>query len=250
VHKILTKNQEKLITSLYRRKKRHEHGLCICEGLRTCQELYQANREFIEFAVAREGLDVGEFENIDLYILPKDKFEKLSATVNSQGILFVARIPDNQKENINQDFYLLLDRIADPGNLGTILRTASAIGLKEIWYSVGTVDPFSEKTIRSALAAQFRLQFVEYDDIDDAIKTLKVRGIENFFRTEPSEGVSCFKADRLFEKSAIIFGNEAGGLDEIDNTIPLNIPMPGKFESLNVAQAVTVILFEYVRRNE
>ena len=246
---VLTKNQEKLITSLYRRKKRYEHGLCICEGLRACRELYQTNRDLIEFALVRDDINLDDFENIDIYILPKDKFEKLSATVNTQGILFITKIPNNQEIIIEQDFYIVLDKIADPGNFGTILRTASAIGLKEIWYSAGTVDPFSEKTIRSALAAQFRLKFVEYTDVDEAVKILKGRGVDNIFRTEPAGGESCFKAEKLFENSAIIFGNEAGGLDEIKNTIPLNIPMPGKFESLNVAQAVTVILFEYVRRN-
>jgi RNA methyltransferase, TrmH family len=248
--KILTKNQEKFISSLYRRKKRYEHGLCICEGLRACQELYQTNKDLIEFAVLRDDIPSLEFKDIDLYTLPKEKFEKLSATVKTQGILFIAKIPPvEQEKELNQDFYLLLDRIADPGNFGTILRTASAIGLKEIWYSAGTVDPFSEKTIRSALAAQFRLKFVEYTNINNAVTTLKERGVKHIYRTEPSGGESCFKAEKLFNNSAIIFGNEAGGLDEIENTIPLNIPMPGKFESLNVAQAVTVILFEYVRRN-
>ena len=247
---MLSKNQEKLVTSLYRKKNRYEHGLCICEGLRACRELYYTKRDYIKFAVVREDIDVSEFEDVELYVLPKGKFEKISATISTQGILFVAKIPEVVKKNIDQEFYLLLDKISDPGNMGTILRTASAIGLKEIWYSAGTVDPFSEKTIRSALAAQFRLHFVEYSNVDDAIETLRIRGVENFFRTEPSEGMSCFKTEKLFTKSAVIFGNEAAGLDVIDNTIPVNVPMPGNFESLNVAQAVTVILFEYVRRNE
>ena len=214
-------------------------------------ELYDRNSQYIKFGLAKNDIDTSYFADIEFYTLPEDKFEKITQTVNSQGILFVAEIPDSeQNQAVDQDFYLVLDRIADPGNLGTIFRTASAIGLKEIWYSSGTVDPFSEKTIRSALAAQFRLRFVEYSNIDDAIVELKNRGVDNFFRTEPSMGESCFKAEKLFSKSAIIFGNEAAGLEEIKNTTPLNIPMPGKFESLNVAQAVTVILFEYVRRKE
>ena len=248
---LLSKRQEKLIKSLSRRKNRYELGLCLCEGLRACLELFQTNPSLIEFALVSEDFDTSEFSGVDFYIVPQSKFQKLTATVNSQGILFVVKIPDAEsKDDERQSYYILLDRIADPGNLGTILRTASSVGLKEIWYSKGSVDPFSEKTIRSAMAAQFRLNLVEYDNLQKAICMLRERGVDKVFRTEPSGGESCFMAEKLFNNSAIIFGNEAGGLEEIENTIPLNIPMPGKIESLNVAQAVTVILFESVRRKE
>ncbi|MCF7790773.1 MAG: RNA methyltransferase [Victivallales bacterium] len=250
MYRILTRKQEKLINSLSRRKKRNETGLCICEGLRVCKEVYQKNRTLIKFGVAKSKTDIHGFEDVDFYMLPEGKFEKLTDTVNSQGILFIVKIPDISNDISKQGFYIVLDRIGDPGNLGTILRTAAAVGIKEIWYSKGTVDPFSEKTVRSALGAQFKLNLIEYIDLNIALEALRAnRGIERFYRTDPAGGINCFNGADVFNKSAIIFGNEASGLNYIENTTALNIPMPGDFESLNVAQAVTVVLFEYVRRN-
>lgn len=251
----LTKNQEKLIASLLRRKKRIEHGLCICEGLRTCQELYDNNPNSILFAVISESFaqkESSRFKNIDIYFLKDSKFKNLVSTVNPQGILFIARIPDytDNINDISSPFALVLDKISDPGNLGTIIRTALSVGLSELWYSSGTVDPFSEKTIRSALAAQFRIKLKRFEKLDLLVKQLRKQKFNTIYRTEPSGGESCFKANKLFDKSIIIFGNEAKGVEELENSIPLHIPMPGGFESINVAQAVTVILFEAVRREK
>ena len=246
--KLLTKSQEKLINSLNRRKKRKEHGLCICEGYRACKELYSFRPELIKFGLKLEDTDITEFNDIEFYSLPQNKFEKLTSTVNSQGIIFITEIPKFTTDNINVPFVVLLDRIADPGNFGTILRTCLAVGLTEIWYSAGTVDPFSDKTIRSALSAQFKLNLREFENLSDTVKELKSKGFNKFFRTEPAGGENCFKVEGLFDKSVIVFGNEASGVEEIESSIPLHIPMPGGFESLNVAQSVTVILFEAVRR--
>ena len=249
---ILTKSQEKLISSLGRRRKRVQYGLCVCEGLRACSELYAASPDLIIYGVIPESLsreNITKFNNIEFYVLPENRFERLTSTVNSQGILLVANIPTSQEdETIESPFMLVLDRIADPGNFGTILRTALSVGLKEIWYSTGTVDPFSEKTIRSALGAQFRIKLREFDDLTLLVEQSRKRGYKTVYRTEPAGGENCFDAPGLFDKSIIVFGNEASGVENIENSVPLHIPMPGGFESINVAQAVTVILFDAVRR--
>ena len=151
-------------------------------------------------------------------------------------------------EHISSPFVLVLDRIADPGNFGTILRTCASVGLKEVWYSESSVDPYSEKTIRSALGSQFSLNLFQYRDVNLLVENLRKKGYDKVFRTEPAGGESCFEAKALFNKSVIVFGNEANGIKEVKDSMPVNIPMPGKFESLNVAQSVTVILFEAVRR--
>lgn len=246
--KLLSNNLEKLINSLYRKKTRYEEGLCICEGLRACRELYTGRPDLISFGVTAENFNTSEFQDLDFYILPKNKFEKISSTINSQGIILIAKIPQNTSFQHNAQFHILLDRIADPGNFGTILRTAVSVGLKNVCYTEGSVDPYSEKTIRSALAAQFKLSLEKYKNLSSALDVLSQSGYKRFYRTEPSAGVSCFEEHELFNKSVIIFGNEATGSQELKGTIALNIPMPGKFESINVAQAATVILFEAVRR--
>ncbi len=252
--KQLSKNQEKLIFSLSRRRKRKQYGLCVCEGLRACTELYSSRPDLIHYGVIPlETQNLASllsiFPNVDFYVLPDSRFERLTSTVNSQGILLVSEIP-SYSDNIctESPFILVIDRIADPGNFGTIMRTALSVGLDEIWYSSGTVDPFSEKTIRSALGAQFRLQLREFEDLSILTKQYRQIGFNTVYRTEPAGGESCFDAKDLFDKSIIVFGNEASGVDDIENSIPLHIPMPGGFESINVAQAVTVILFDAVRR--
>ncbi len=250
--KLLSKNQEKLIVSLSRRRKRKQFELCVCEGLRACKELYDSRPELIKFGVLPENLTIPEldyFRNIDFYTLPDVRFDRLTSTVNSQGIILIAKIPtyiDN--DNITTPFVFVLDRLADPGNFGTIMRTALSVGLEEIWYSTGTVDPFSDKTIRSALGAQFRLKLKEFDNLENQIRIFKNNGYNTVFRTEPAGGESCFEAKGLFDKSVVVFGNEASGVENIKGSLPLHIPMPGGFESINVAQAATVILFEAVRR--
>ncbi len=257
--KQLTKGQEKLILSLSRRKKRKQHGLCVCEGLRACGELYASQPDLIQYGVIPERLKtetqnlaslLSSFTKVDFYFLPDNRFERLTSTVNSQGILLVAAIPTHTEASCTElPFILVLDRIADPGNFGTIMRTALSVGLTELWYSAGTVDPFSEKTIRSALGAQFRLKLREFEDLPLLVERLRKQGFNTVYRTEPAGGESCFEAKGLFDKSIIVFGNEASGVENIENSVPLHIPMPGGFESINVAQAVTVILFDAVRRN-
>ncbi|MEI6054888.1 MAG: RNA methyltransferase [Lentisphaerota bacterium] len=244
-----TKNMEKALLSLYDRKNRYEEGLCVCEGLRASKELYSLCPGAIEYGVMAKGVDASTFKGVNFYIVEDRVFNKLSSTVKSQGILLVAKIPKTQSEDkISSPFALVLDRIADPGNFGTILRTCASVGLKDVWYSESSVDPFSEKTIRSALCTQFSLNLFPYSDVNLLVEELRKRGFEKVFRTEPAGGESCFESADLFDKSIIVFGNEANGIKEVKNSVPVNIPMPGKFESLNVAQAVTVILFECVRR--
>ena len=250
--KLLSKNQEKLIVSLARKRKRTQYGLCICEGLRACRELYDFRPELIQFGILHETLNVSEidyFKGVEFYTLSDARFNRLTSTVNPQGIILVAKIPlYSDKNSIATPFIFVLDKLADPGNFGTIMRTALSVGLDEIWYSAGTVDPFSEKTIRSALGAQFKLKLREFDNLKDQIQIFKKSGYNTVFRTEPAGGESCFEAKGLFDKSVIVFGNEASGVENIEGSLPLHIPMPGGFESINVAQAVTVILFEAVRR--
>ncbi len=247
--KQFTKNIEKLVRSLYQKKYRLEHKMCICEGVRACKELYTLRPNLIEFGIATNEIDVSLFESVSFFVIEKHIFEKLSATVNTQGIILISKIPECPvHEQAESPFALVLDSLSDPGNFGTILRTCASAGLKDVWYSADSVDPYSEKTIRSALSSQFALNMHRYEDINSLILKLRSFGYDKVFRTEPAEGKSCFCEEKLFDKSVIIFGNEANGIKEVDSSIPINIPMPGKFESLNVAQAVTVILFEAVRR--
>lgn len=245
----LTKNQESLVRALYSRHGRKKYGMCVCEGLRCVDDLVQACPELIEFILVSEESDYCP-DGLEVVTASHEKLEKLSATVASQGIIAVARKPETSDFTTVPDdpFIFILDRIGDPGNFGTMLRTARAVGLKELWYTAGSVDPFNDKVIRSGMGAQFVLKMRCFNDLSELRESLLAFGYKTIFRTDPHQGENCFAQPGLFNKSGIIIGSEASGAGSIEGAKCITIPMPGSAESLNAAQAATIILFEYVRR--
>jgi len=247
----LTKKQESLIKSLYTRHGRKKSNLCICEGKRSVADLLMAKPELVKFTlIAESNQDQLPIGVVNPFIVNERKFIELSATVASQGILAVVERPELLNDNITptDPFILVLDRLTDPGNFGSILRTARAIGLTEVWYTAGSVDPFNDKVIRAAMASQFVVGMRCFNQLDDLSSELKRFGYNKIFRTDPHQGESCFVAKDLFAHSAIIIGNEADGVGQLTGAVDIMIPMPGSAESLNAAQAATVILFEHIRR--
>lgn len=244
----LAQKQKALIKSLYTRHGRKKTNLCVCEGVRCCEELLRAAPESAEFTVCRESLQIDFGTSPVTYIIPDHEFAKLAATVNSQGILCIAEPPALAAGIPEDDFIFVLDRIADPGNFGTILRTAKAVGLSELWYTAGSVDPFNDKVIRSAMAAQFSMRLRSFSGLRELSDTARKFGYERFYLTDPHEGAELFKEQNLYCKSLVIIGSEAHGGSELENAERVTIPMPGGFESLNAAQAAAIFLFEYVRR--
>ena len=245
----LTKNQEALIKALYTRHGRKKYELCICEGVRCCADFLAASPKLLELLVCTEDFP-HDFDSYNPVRIPENQFSKLSATIASQGILAVAKKPEPVPESKPpaDPFIFVLDRVGDPGNFGTILRTAKAAGLKELWYTAGSVDPFNDKVLRSAMAAQFTIGLRQFADLETLKQALAAFGYTRFYRTDPHQGENCFTAPDLFNKSVVIIGSEAEGAGELDGSVPVTIPMPGNSESLNAAQAATIFLFEYVRR--
>lgn len=246
----LTKRQASLIASLRSRHGRKDSGLCLCDGLRACSEVIALRPDLLDLIVIREDFRAEIEYPIEPVILPAQEFDKLAQTVNSQGIITVSRRPEPIAPDapLSDPFVLVLDQVRDPGNFGTIIRTARAAGLHEIVLTKGSADPFHDKVIRSASGAQFALGMRYFDNLESMAEILRARGIEKFYRTLPAGGDNLFRAEGVFQKSAIILGCESTGVSELEGSAGLNIPMPGTAESLNVAQAATIILFDYVRR--
>ena len=247
----LTKRQEALIRSLSTRHGRKGSDFCVCDGLRSSREILRLRPDLIEILILREGVTVPEQCPLAPVILSEMEFERVSRTVvNSQGIIVVARRPEklSAEAPVAGSFALLLDRVGDPGNLGTILRTARAAGLREVWMTRGCADPYSDKVVRSASGAQFALAVREYGTLDEMVALLRGRGFHRIFRTAPGGGRNVFTEPELFTDSVVVLGSEGAGAGEIPGAVNVLIPMPGDAESLNVAQAATVILFEHVRR--
>lgn len=252
---LLTKKQISLIRSLSGRHGRRESGLCFCDGIRSGCEILSLRPDLVEYVILREGGKIPEEATKECLldkrvILPEHEFEKLQDTIVSQGMIVVARRPETVQEDspLKDTFALVLDKVGDPGNLGTIIRTARAAGIKEIFLTKGSADAYSDKVIRSASGAQFAVAVRTLGNLTQTAEKLRKMGIERFFRTTPGGGKSVYKEPLLYEKSAVILGSEGTGADELEGSCDVVIPMPGDAESLNVAQAATIVLFEYVRR--
>ena len=243
-----TRRQEALLRSLYTRHGRKKSGMCVAEGLRCCRELFAAAPESVEFTLVTPQLRATEAIPGEVIELTSEEIEKLGATCSSQGILSVARQPEDDTGAPETPFILLLDRLGDPGNFGTILRTARAAGLAYLWYTKGSVDPYSDKAIRSALGAQFSMRLREFTDLAAALDAAEKYGYNKHFITAPHAGASCYATANLYDKSVVVIGGEANGVGENAPGERVTIPMPGDFESLNAAQAATIFIFEYVRR--
>lgn len=211
------------------------------------RELLEFFPDNVLFCVGTEKiLQEISFDPQRLRVLPEGLFANISGTVSPQGIIAVSEIPRAQEE-VSGDFIFALDGIGDPGNFGTIARSCRAAGVQELWYSVGTVDPWSDKAVRSGMGAQFGLSLRGFSSLDELLSEAAKKGYDKFFYADPHGGMNCFTAPGLYTRSVVIIGGEPSG-SHVEQAQSINIPMPGNYESINAAQAATVLLFEYVRR--
>jgi TrmH family RNA methyltransferase len=182
--------------------------------------------------------------------LPEPELAQWAATRNPQGVvLLVQRLPEPDPESpVPDPFVLVLDRVAEPGNLGTILRTAWAVGLQQVWLTRGCADAFEAKAVRAGMGAQFNLGLRAVADLSEAGARLSRHGIAPVWLTTPGRGLSLYDAAFDLAGAALVIGNEAWGVGGCPGAREVRIPMPGTAESLNAAQAATLFLFEAVRR--
>lgn len=190
-----------------------------------------------------------------LTVVSDTVFKSVSETITPQGILAVVDMPESgllegdylkkAYEKSGKIKLLVLEDTADPGNLGTIMRTAEAAGVTGVIMGKGTVDIFNPKVVRSTMGSIFRLPFSYVDDLKDIIIRLKRDGI-SFYATH-LKGKESYRDISYSDKAGILIGNEARGLsDEIANLADtyVIIPMQGKVESLNAAVAAALMMYE------
>ena len=183
--------------------------------------------------------------NTEIIELEAKIYSKISPVIEGVGVLFVVKIPKNQGANFCEDS-IILDRVQDPGNLGTILRSAVGFGVKQIICSKGTVSAWSPKVLRAGMGAHFKLQIFENQDLNGAISKVETP----IFATSLQAKKSIYD-ENFTTKTAWIFGNEGAGvsselLSKVKNQVI--IPQVGEIESLNVAMAATVCLAEQARQ--
>ena len=238
----LNKSTVKLIQSLKQQKFRKEHGLFVVEGRKMVEELLQSNMETLcLFATERFLLDY-KIQDERLEIATEVQMEQMSGQDTPPGILAVVKVPKPQEIQDN-GLILALDGIANPGNLGTIIRTAEWFGIKQIVCSEDCVELWNPKVIQATMGSVFRMP-IAYADLERYLKASKAAGKAIFGAL--LEGENLFK--KAFRKDGIIvIGSESHGIRA--NllpfiTHPITIPRAegSVTESLNASMAAGIIL--------
>lgn len=251
----------KHVKQLAKRKYRLEYGEYMVEGVRIIRDGLQNNIsiKYILFSETLYNTSGGEVllqdlleKNIKIYQVPESIFLKLSDTQNPQGIIGVFSCKPYDLDHIldcEKGLFLVLDRIQDPGNLGTIIRTADAAGFDGVLLTKGCVDLYNLKTIRSTMGSIFHIPIIHVGETKDVIERLK---LENIKIVSTSLETNKYYDEVDYKgKTAFIIGNEANGvlkevLDLSDDLV--KIPMEGKVESLNAAIAASIMMYEAVRQ--
>ena len=267
---------------------RYQEGLFVCEGARLVEEIpdrllceVYVTQAFIEqesshrvAAFARKGkypdspeehqdkaVPTGErtiqsrcaAAGIPLELVSGEVMEKLAGTVSPQGILALVRMPEFGEEELfagEAPLLVILDNVRDPGNLGTILRTAEAAGADGVIATGGTADWYAPKVVRSTMGSIFRMPHIVVRDLPSYADTLHRQGVALYAAVLDEESVVYDKA-RLTGAAGLVVGNEGAGLSPEAIRVcdhKMFIPMCGRTESLNAGVAAGILLFEAARQ--
>ncbi|MBR1884217.1 MAG: RNA methyltransferase [Clostridia bacterium] len=262
----LSNEKVKYIKSLNEKKFRQKYNAFYIEGVKVVSELLDIykekaiNIEFIAYSLNllkkvngyREVLEKVKKSGIEVIEIENNIFEKVVETVTTQGILCVVKIKDISLNDIDvSKNILILDKVQDSGNLGTIIRTANAFGVSNIICTKGTTDVYSQKVVRSTMLSILKTSIVYVDNIDEMFKFLKEN---DYLILATSLKESSYLESKSFDKKcAIVLGNEANGVDaeilkKSDKIIKIKIN--DEVESLNVAVAASILLYEQFKNNK
>ncbi len=251
-----------LYAGLSEKKKRDEAGLFLAEGVKLAAEAlrYAPTEKLLVAESALERQPLGELtetaaqKNVPILLLSEGAFEKISTEKAPQGVIAVVRMmPELHRTG---DFLrwqegrriLMLDEIRDPGNLGTILRSAEALGVEGVILA-GSVDLYSPKTVRAAMGTLFRLPVYLTKDGAECVRILRENGrrVLSAALGEHTLTLGQYETDST---DVVVIGNEGHGITTAvleASTACVRIPMAGETESLNASSAAACVLWEYFR---
>lgn len=247
---------QKIRTLIAQSKERKKINQFVIEGVRLCEEAMNADWEFDYFLfsnnLSERGLEIVEKaikKNIPVDEIPSILMKRIAGTETPQGIIGVL----NQKHQTlpeKPDFLLICDSIKDPGNLGTIFRSADAASAQSVFVSPNCADIFSPKVVRAGMGAHFHLPILQLDWLQIKNICKNPHHLLNTIIASADATTNLWQLD-LTEPTAIIIGSEAIGPGQDAQRLAdqvIKIPMPGSSESLNAAIAASIILFEVVRQ--
>jgi RNA methyltransferase, TrmH family len=245
----------KLFRKLQVSKHRREMSVLFLEGSNLVDEAVQADRTFEVFCCTESWRD-RHSALFDQSVNRSDRFELVSddvlkamaMTVNPEGVVASCGKPATTEVKI-QSFGLVLDRIQDPGNLGTMIRTAVAAGVEGLWVSGDSADLDHPKVMRSSAGQWFRLPMQQVNDLEHRLRQAQDQGMQ-IVTTLPKAEKSLWDVD-LTRPTLVVLGNEGAGLPmemaEMAD-VPIRIPLMNGVESLNVAIAAAIVMYEVQRQ--
>lgn len=254
---MLSRSQSKLIASLRLGKFRSEEGLFVIEGVKLVDELLASNFE-IKTIFATEAWIAGKHLTPDRYLveieeISEDELKKISVLNTPNQVLAIAFIRTYKKsEFFEEEWVLALDQVRDPGNMGTIIRTADWFGIKRIVASIGTVDLWNPKVVQASMGSIFRMP-VHYvhlaSYLEEAVRHVPVYGA--FMDGSPIGGI------KLGKQGVLVIGSESHGISqETEAFITQKVAIPsaiagdeGRAESLNASLATAILCYEINRQN-
>ncbi len=247
--------QVKRLLQLQKKSKvRNEEKVFLVEGLRMFEEVPKDRVEKVYISETlynkkKQELDLKDFQ---VEVLSDSVFQAVSDTKTPQGILCVVKQKSYDLKKIMEienPHFIVLDNLQDPGNLGTIVRTAEGAGVDAVFLSRESVDIYNPKTIRSTMGSIYRMPVIYVDDLLELLAKLRKRGVKSY--AAHLDGKNTYDKENYQSGTAILIGNEGNGLrDEVAESadIWVRIPMQGQVESLNAAIAASILMFEVYRQ--
>lgn len=242
----------KALRALHSKKGRKQAGAFLLETTKLVQEAVLSDWPLVElFATEAWLARYPQALRAPVTLVAERLLGEMVTTETPEGVVAVARLPESGAlpEVTPEGVWVVVDGLQDPGNLGTIIRTADAVGATALLVGPGTVDPYSPKVVRGTMGSLFHLPVVMREDLGSDLETLKRQGMR-IFATALRTNRSLYDLD-LTGPVAWIVGNEGSGLSEATiahATEAVSIPMPGHAESLNAAIAAAVCLYETLRQ--
>lgn len=247
--------QVKELVHLQKKSKvRNERNVFVVEGIKMFLEAPTARVEKIYIAESLYNKKKHELvlDGLKTEVVSDKVFSYMADTKTPQGILCIVRQSETTVEHMLEQenpFLMILDNLQDPGNLGTIIRTAEGAGTTGIIMSKNTVDIYNPKTIRSTMGSVYRMPFAYEEDMTGLLDKLRQKGIRTY--AAHLEGKTYYDEENYRAGCAFLVGNEGSGLrrevaDKAD--VWVKIPMHGQVESLNAAVASSILMFEVCRQ--
>ncbi len=226
------------------RKGRRESGCFLVEGRKMVEEALKSAFD-VETVLVQEGMELPDGLTMPVYELPAHVLAAVCDTKTPQGIAAVVRM---KEQSALGKHIVVLDGVQDPGNVGTIIRTADAAGLDGVLLSTQCADVFSPKVLRATMGSIFRMNLRTTDDLPGELTKLREKGYS--ILSSQLDGTPFYEREKVAEQFALVIGNEGNGVSEqVQQTAThrVRLPMRGGAESLNAAIAAAIMMYELMR---